>query len=219
MLELCIDTSGGASVAVVRDGSVLSRQREDNPRRHAEDLAELIQKATLVAGIEGPLARAGWSRVLVGTGPAPYTGLRAGLVTAEVFAFAAQVPLYGVPSLDVIGRASLDLLPENTEVIAVTDARRKEVYWARYAAAGPNGLETLVEPTVESPSALAAQLRLSEAVLVGPGAHLVQQQVGGRLGPDAPADAAVLSRLVETRLAAGQPLPTEPLYLRRPDIN
>ncbi len=219
MLELCIDTSDGASIAIVQDDRVLSRRREENPRQHAETLAVLIRDAAAEAGLRAPLRDAGWDRVCVGTGPAPYTGLRAGLITADVFAAAASVPVYGVPSLDVIARGALDLLPVGTEVIAVADARRKEVYWARYRAAGPDALEVLSEPTVSAPAALGGELRRSEATLAGPGAHLVQEKLAAPAGPTDPADAALLSRLVSVGLAAGKPLLTAPLYLRRPDTN
>lgn len=219
MLELCIDTSSGASVAVVRDGQVLARARQDNPRRHAEDLAGLIETAAAAADLSLPLAQAGWTRVCVSTGPAPYTGLRAGLVTAEVFARAAQVPLYGVPALAVIARAALDVLPTDKEVLPVTDARRKEVYWARYQAAGPNGLIELAPPQVGPPESLASVLHETAATLVGPGAPLVSERIDAPVGPVEEPDAAVLSRLVTYYLGAGVDLPAAPLYLRRPAVN
>lgn len=219
MLELCIDTSAGISVAVVEDGKVVSRQSEVDGRRHAEDLSALIEKAAKEAQLQVPLARAGWDRVLVGTGPAPYTGLRAGLITAQIFARAASIPVYGVPSLSLIARAALDVLPENTDVIAVTDAKRKEVYWARYRARGPNDIEALTELQVGPPDSVAVELRRADATLVGPGAPIVWERVRASTGPIERADAAVLSRLVRGSLMRGEELPVEPLYLRRPDTN
>ncbi|WP_350257818.1 tRNA (adenosine(37)-N6)-threonylcarbamoyltransferase complex dimerization subunit type 1 TsaB [Scrofimicrobium sp. R131] len=219
MLELCLDTSAGASVAVVEDGAVLARAREDNPRRHAEELGVLLETVCRAAGIDGPIRRAPWDRVCVGTGPAPFTGLRAGLITAQVFARTAGVELYGVPSLAIVARGALDLLPDGHEVLAVTDARRQEVYWARYRAAGPNGLEELSAPAVGRPESLGAQLRQGDAVLVGPGAHLVRAVLPASVGPVDEADAAVASRLVAAGLARGEDLPAQPLYLRRPDIH
>ncbi len=219
MLELCIDTSAGASVAVLRAGKVLARAHSDHPRRHAENLGALIAAAATEAELPVPLKDAGWSRVCVGTGPAPFTGLRAGLITAEVFARAAGVPIYGVPSLALMARGALDLLPAGLEVIAVSDARRKEVYWARYRASGPDSLEVIVEPRVSAPETIAGELRREDALLVGPGAPLVQERLGARAGSIEPADAAVLSRLVTSALKTGIALPTSPLYLRRPDIN
>ena len=66
--------------------------------------------------------------MVAGTGPGPYTGLRVGLVTAAAFADAVGVPTYGVCSLDAIAAACAD----EPALLVVTDARRREVYWAHY---------------------------------------------------------------------------------------
>ena len=64
--------------------------------------------------------------VVVGCGPGPFTGLRVGMATAAAYGHALGIPVHGVCSLDAIGvRTSGDTL-------VVTDARRREVYWARY---------------------------------------------------------------------------------------
>ena len=75
--------------------------------------------------------------VAAGTGPGPYTGLRAGLVTARVLGSALGVPVYGVCTLDVVaaGVASTGTAAGQGFIVA-TDARRREVYWARYDADG-----------------------------------------------------------------------------------
>lgn len=215
MLEICLDTSDGASAAIVADGIVVGRAREDSPRLHAEKLTPLIVEACHAAGLE--LSDTSWDRVCVGTGPAPFTGLRAGLVTALVLGRTLQAQVYGVSSLEIIARQSLDVLSEKDHVIPVADARRKEVYWGRYCAQGPNAVHVLHEPVVSHPDALLGELRSSEAFLVGPGAHLVT--VEAPTGPTDPADPAVLSRLVSAYLELGRSMPVKPLYLRRPDIH
>lgn len=130
MLILGIDTSDGVSVALVRDHAVLARVDGADPRRHAE---------TLAPGIEWVLGEAGVDRreldaVAVGTGPAPFTGLRVGLVTARTLARALAIPAYGVCSLDALARQAYDTLgPDGPDtVLAVADARRREVYAALY---------------------------------------------------------------------------------------
>ena len=64
--------------------------------------------------------------VVVGCGPGPFTGLRAGMATAAAYGHALGIPVHGVCSLDAIG------LLTTGETLVVTDARRREVYWARY---------------------------------------------------------------------------------------
>lgn len=221
MLELCIDSSSGAAVAITRDGMTLARLREDNTRRHAESLAPLVRQAARQAGLGPDLASEDWSRVNVGTGPAPFTGLRAGLMTAATLGYAWGVPVFGISSLAIIGRQVLDVLPGDREVIVATDARRKEIYWARYRALGPDAVETLDEPQVSAPIDLASHLRQHEALVVGPGALLVQQSFDVEVGLTEEADPAVLSRLVASALAEDPEvqLPPVPLYLRRPDIH
>ena len=75
----------------------------------------------------------------MGTGPATFTGLRVGLVTARTLAYAWAVPVEGVCSLDAIGAV-------HGTCTVVTDARRREVYWARY----DNGVR-LDGPAVAAP--------------------------------------------------------------------
>ena len=64
--------------------------------------------------------------VVVGCGPGPFTGLRVGMATAAAYGHALGIPVYGVCSLDAIG------VDTAGDVLVVTDARRREVYWARY---------------------------------------------------------------------------------------
>jgi tRNA threonylcarbamoyl adenosine modification protein YeaZ len=60
-------------------------------------------------------------------GPGPFTGLRIGIAFAHSFAFARSIPVRGICSLDAIA-AQIDA----KDFIVTVDARRKEVYWARY---------------------------------------------------------------------------------------
>ncbi|MBC7374202.1 MAG: tRNA (adenosine(37)-N6)-threonylcarbamoyltransferase complex dimerization subunit type 1 TsaB [Frankiales bacterium] len=187
MLVLVLDTSSPAVSAGLMEVSAAGCEllRESvviDGRRHGELLA---------VGAREVLAGQRPSAVVVGTGPGPFTGLRVGLVTAAAMADAFGVPAYGVCSLD----GFVD------DGVVVTDARRREVYWARYADG------TRVQgPTVSAPADLPAG-----AVLVG--ARLVEG-VGG------PEHVSVLrlARVAAARVLAGAPSEAlTPLYLRRPD--
>ena len=114
MTELCIDTSGATAVSIVRDGQVIGASRNESGRHHAESITPCVLEALEDAGLPADASHAGLDAVCVGTGPAPFTGLRAGLVSARVFAKAAGIPVYGVCSLDAIARLALDhLSPDN----------------------------------------------------------------------------------------------------------
>ena len=222
-LVVCLDTSSTTSVALVGEQGVLARARNSSARDHAESVTPLLRRALDRAGVDGPLTAAGLQQVLVGTGPAPYTGLRAGLVTARALARACGVPVYGASSLDLIARRALDLLPPETRVVAVSDARRHELYWALYRADGPDDVAVLSGPHVDVPGRVAQVLTDAGARLVSAGplpAHARVALSSAPAGPSEPLDPSLLDRLVRVRLRQGQTdrLGTEPLYLRRPDI-
>ncbi len=234
MPVLALDTSAAVAVALVDDaGRRLAARTSDERRRHAESLAPLVSEVLDAAGLD----RTALTAVVGGTGPAPFTGLRVGLVTARTLALSLGIPVLGVPSLDAIAvQAVADLgLTPGEEVLAASDARRKEVYWARYrvvAHEGPHGVpvvETLAGPEVgKAADVAAAQLASGGAAdaglgggrltVVGEGAALYPEHLP--LAEDAPLvpDATVLARIALARRAAGEELPTEPLYLRRPDV-
>ena len=204
MLLLAFDTATPATTAAVHDGErVLAETGAVDARRHGELLMPSITSVLAQAGV----SRHDLTAVLVGTGPGPYTGLRVGLVTARVLAAALGIPAYGVCTLDAIARAAV---PEagGREFLVATDARRKEVYWARYA---PDG-QRIAGPAVGSPAGLDPA-----APAAGEGPRLYPGSFGDPIGPRYPA-AAMLAGYGAERLAAGATLPpAEPLYLRRPD--
>ena len=224
MTELCIDTSGVTAVAIVRDGRVIGSSRNESGRHHAESITPCVLEALENAGLATDVARAGLDAVCVGTGPAPFTGLRAGLVSARVFAKAAGVPVYGVCSLDAIARLALDHLSPDTHVYALTDARRKELYWGHYIAEGPDDVRLSGQLEVVFARTLGGALREQAGLLVSDApipAHSVEALAGAETGPLPPLDPAVMVRIVRARLARDghDRLGTDPLYLRRPDIH
>ncbi|WP_291815232.1 tRNA (adenosine(37)-N6)-threonylcarbamoyltransferase complex dimerization subunit type 1 TsaB [Cellulomonas sp.] len=217
-MHLGIDTSGAVAASLVLDADTADTLVDDEPRRHAEMLTPLVTEL---------LARRGRSvrdveSVVVGTGPAPFTGLRVGLVTARVLGLALGVPVHGVPSLDALAEAAARFagLDEGTPLLVVTDARRREVYWSRYEVRDGVALPT-GGPDVAAPADVP---RTPEDVVLGAGRDLYPQVFGDadpRLPQGTPAlrspDPSLLVRIAQRRLAAGQELPADPLYLRRPD--
>ena len=132
MLILAIDTSAVASAALVSDDtpeSLVGSFATEDTRSHAEVLAPGIEALLAEAGLSG----ADVDAVVTGVGPGPFTGLRSGIVTARTLAFVWGKPLYGLMSLDAIALEVAESTDAAPEFIVATDARRKEVYWARYA--------------------------------------------------------------------------------------
>ncbi|WP_136314029.1 tRNA (adenosine(37)-N6)-threonylcarbamoyltransferase complex dimerization subunit type 1 TsaB [Actinomyces procaprae] len=229
-----VRSGGGESAPIVLD--VLTTARQDSPRRHAESLGPMLAGALAAPAV----AAAPLDAVVAATGPAPFTGLRAGLVAARTVGRARGIPVYGVPSLDAVARAALDELAgqdraraQSATVLVATDARRKEVYAARYRARGADDVERLGGFEVMAPGALreredAGALPAAD-VVAGSGAAMYPELAAGRelLAP-ASGDAAAQVRLALARLRrlpeAGPEvlreagLDTRPLYLRRPDV-
>jgi tRNA A37 threonylcarbamoyladenosine modification protein TsaB len=119
-------------------------------------------------------------------------------VTAAVFAHAREISIHGICSLDAV---AFDFAKP---CVVVTDARRKELYWARY-----DGLR-VGEPQVSKPEALAAQFPESE--FVGPGAKLYPDYISGNVME---LKAGSLARLFAS--GSAQLVDVSPMYLRKPD--
>jgi tRNA threonylcarbamoyl adenosine modification protein YeaZ len=116
---LAIDTSTSrTSVAIIDGDTIVFSGFRDGATAHGPSLPALVQEALAFSDV---------AEVVVGMGPGPFTGLRVGIAFAQSFALAREIPVRGVCSLDAIAAQ----INEKDFIITV-DARRKEVYWARY---------------------------------------------------------------------------------------
>jgi tRNA threonylcarbamoyl adenosine modification protein YeaZ len=202
---LAIDTSSPAvtaSVVAVDDHVTLSAVRAPiAPRGHGELLVPSVTDCLRDAGI----AATDLTAIVAGVGPGPYTGLRVGLVTAAALAHALDLPAYGVCSLDAIGLACAD----EDALLVATDARRREAYWARYAA----GTRT-DGPHVDKP----ADVPLDGVTAVAGAAAELYPWPGLTRRLEYHPEPVHLVTLAADRIRAGAPTePLAPLYLRRPD--
>ncbi|MDP9801424.1 tRNA threonylcarbamoyladenosine biosynthesis protein TsaB [Arcanobacterium wilhelmae] len=215
MTTLTIDTSAGISIGVVGENfEVLAARHETDSRHHAEHLTPMVAEVLKEAGISRP------DLIVAGTGPAAFTGLRAGLMTARALGRGWGVPVEGVSSLEVLALAAADAGAQ--EVVSVIDARRKEVYALRARPMGADDVAVITEARVLKPAALAEELAKEPAVLAAPSEDLYPDELGERTVVHA--DPAVMVRLAASRKArveAGEDLDlgTEPQYLRRPDVH
>jgi tRNA threonylcarbamoyl adenosine modification protein YeaZ len=199
VLVLALDTATPTLVAGLarwtpsEGAEVLAERAVPSGTKHAELLTPAIAGVLADAG----LAMADVEAVVTGLGPGPFTGLRVGVVTAAALADARGLPVVGVCSLDAVGSGARTV---------VTDARRKEVYWAAYDAEGTR----IDGPGVARPEQLDR-----------PGPFVGDPAFAERLGAAVePADVttAGLLRAAAPQLAdPSSAAPLLPLYLRRPD--
>lgn len=198
---LALDTSTPlVSVALYAGGAVVSTAVSDQPMKHGEMLAPLITRVLADAGAD----RLDLTGVAVGLGPGPFTGLRVGVVTARTLGFALDIPVHGVCSLDVLAAQAVDSGVDGP-FVATLDARRKELFWASYDAAGGR----TDGPHVGRPDSLPQGV-----LVVGAGPRLYPEAFARTAEPVAP-DAGVMARLVAEGTL--EPVDPDPIYLRRPD--
>jgi tRNA threonylcarbamoyl adenosine modification protein YeaZ len=150
---LAIDTSAGTSVALFRDGVLAAELNATDNMKHAETVGTAIVRVLTEAGVAAREVQ----EVVVGRGPAPFTGLRVGIAAAVMFAEGSGAKLSGLVSLDAIALSALKQRPsgETRPLLVTTDARRSEVYWALYSGLSDEGVAIRTEgPQVHKPAAL-----------------------------------------------------------------
>ena len=199
-LILALDTATPAVTAGVvrREGQTcteLAPRVTVDARAHAERLTPNALAALADAG----LTMSDLDAVVVGCGPGPFTGLRAGMATAAAYGHALDIPVHGVCSLDAIGTRTTG------DTLVVTDARRREIYWARYR----DGLRT-EGPAVNAP----ADVDPGTATMVA-GSPEHAAPFGLPVGePVCPTPLGLVRAVVDW---TQDPAPLVALYLRRPD--
>lgn len=121
-------------------------------RRHAESLTPMI--SFLMDQVGATMSEV--SAVAVDVGPGLFTGMRVGIATAQMIAWALDVPVLPVCSLDAL---AMNATWSDVPVVAALDARRGEMYWAIYRVRA-DGAEPqrITEPAVSSPQDVAVEL-------------------------------------------------------------
>ena len=208
MLVLALDTATPAvtaGVVEVTPGATATRglRVAHDARKHGE----LLMPGALAACADAGVALSEIDAVVVGAGPGPFTGLRVGMVTAAALGDALGVPVHGVCSLDAI---AAEVGEVDGPLLVVTDARRREVYWAAY-----DGGARVSGPHVEAPAALGDRIpALGAVAAAGASAGATGLPV---VSPEAPGPAGLVACAVDALRTGARPGPLEPLYLRRPD--
>ncbi len=233
MRILTIDTSAAASAAIldfdprdsVRTAEVVANFATTETRSHAEVLAPGVKSLFTDPVTEGPALDA----IVVGTGPGPFTGLRSGIAMARTLSFTWGIPLYGMMSLDALAHQVFDAPAYRSgravgplatrDFVVATDARRKEIYWAKYSP----GAHLLDGPHVGPANEIFA------ADVFGAGAGLYAEVLTGNrctvfeLFAQAQPTALELGRAAARKITAAGSLEaaglldSTPLYLRESD--
>ncbi|MET8854165.1 tRNA (adenosine(37)-N6)-threonylcarbamoyltransferase complex dimerization subunit type 1 TsaB [Amycolatopsis sp. NPDC004625] len=208
MLVLAIDTSTPAVTAgvVALDGDSVESRGDRvtvDPRAHGE----LIMPHALAAAEAAGVTLKDLDAIVAGVGPGPFTGLRAGMATAAALGHALGLPVYPVCSLDAL---AADVTAGGTAFLVMTDARRREVYWAAYDAEG----RRTDGPHVQRP----ADVETDVKVAAGDGALQYADALDVQpVEPRFPSPAGLVKAARSALLSSEPPAPLTPLYLRRPD--
>jgi tRNA threonylcarbamoyl adenosine modification protein YeaZ len=189
-ISLAIDTATSrTSVSVIDRGALLWHGYLDGATSHGHVLPLLVA--------QGLQTQSQIEQVVIGMGPGPFTGLRVGIAFARTFALARKIPVIGVCSLDAIA----PLVREESEFIIATDARRKEIYWAKYRDG-----KRIEGPSVDLPELIAKR----GLPVFGEGAVKYRLAASDEIQfPDLPALVAISENPL-LRVSG-------PMYLRRPD--
>ncbi|MFD4403026.1 tRNA (adenosine(37)-N6)-threonylcarbamoyltransferase complex dimerization subunit type 1 TsaB [Nocardia sp. NPDC058499] len=202
LVELEQAAAGANSPDTARPRTLAVRTLVD-ARAHAEALTPQILECISEAGI----ARTDIAAVVAGIGPGPFTGLRVGMATAAAFGDALGIPVHGVCSLDALAADCAGELGPDDELLVVTDARRREVYSARYRG------RRIAGPEVGKP----ADLDIAGATKVaGSAAHTALFDLPV-LSAQTPSPAGLVRVAAPALLSGVTPEPLVPMYLRRPD--
>lgn len=236
-MQLAIDTSTAWSSIALMDGERAVASDEMHGVNPGDAVVSRIDQ--LLRGVD--VGRESLTGIVVGVGPGPYTSTRIGVAIARTLGFALGLEVAGVCSHDAVAAQFVGEYPEVAadDFIVATDARRREVYWARYDGEG----RRQVGPTVGKPAEVVA-------------AYEYDSFVGNGLDryPELAADAGItiyqpshpsarwVAAVAAAALDGGQAIPTTqpvladhaagsslpfdrgqrlfapfPLYLRRPD--
>lgn len=205
MRILAFDTTAAAcSIALADDDTVLAQKRLPMAQGQAEALIPLIDEVMAEASLDYDQL----DRIAVTIGPGSFTGVRVGLATARALGLAADTPVVGVSSLDVLA----DAVP-NTEraharaILSAIDTKRGELYVQLYDEHG----SALNAPVALAPPDLSTWLNIEGVCVVGDGAPLALPHLKDAFASaaDPLADAVRIAR----RGAQTIPTPTGPLPL------
>lgn len=183
MKILALESSAtAASCAVCEDEALVAQNFQRTGLTHSATLLPMTESMLRTAG----LALADMDVIAVAAGPGSFTGLRIGVSAAKGLAWSAEKP---VAACSTLASMAWQLAHLDGEICAVMDARRQQVYNARFAASG-GVLTRLTEDRALSLEELADEVKKTgkTQILVGDGAqlcynHFIRQGIGAVMAP------------------------------------
>ena len=163
-----------ASVAVAEDEKLLAQSFQNSGLTHSATLMPMAADLLKNAG----LTLEEMDAVAVAAGPGSFTGVRIGVAAAKGLAWPEDKPCAPCSTLESMAWQCAHL---DGEICAVMDARRDQVYCARFLAEHGQ-LKRLTQDRAMGLDALAEEVRLSgrTQILVGDGAGLAQRALEAR---------------------------------------
>ena len=124
---LAVDTSGPfAYVAAATSSGARAHAQSSTGNSHNEELPNLVARVMSETGIKASEIQ----QLIVGVGPGSFTGLRIGLSYVQGLSFAQTIPIRAVSSLAAYAQTCSS---SASTVIALSDARRDEVFFGAYS--------------------------------------------------------------------------------------
>ena len=175
MKILALETSAvTASAAVTEDDRLLAQSFQNSGLTHSATLMPMVSDLLKNTG----LALQDMDVIAVAAGPGSFTGVRIGVAAAKGLAWPEDKPCAPCSTLESMAWQCAHV---GGEICAAMDARRNQVYCARFRAEG-GALTRLTEDRAMGLDELAAEVRAAAApqTLVGDGAHLVRAALEGQ---------------------------------------
>ena len=176
MLLLAFETSAKSCSAALHDGKgLLAESYQNSGLTHSQTLMVMAEDLLKVCG----KSAADVTHLAVAAGPGSFTGVRIGVSAAKGFAWGAELPVYGVSTLEAM---ALGLGVMDGHICCCMDARRKQVYNAIFLA--ENGhLTRVCEDRAISLEELQEELAHIDGpiYLVGDGAELTMRTLGAEI--------------------------------------
>ncbi|MGL4738601.1 MAG: tRNA (adenosine(37)-N6)-threonylcarbamoyltransferase complex dimerization subunit type 1 TsaB, partial [Cellulosilyticaceae bacterium] len=202
---LAIDASGVAgSVAYLSDGKLVGEYYICHKLTHSETIMPMMEHLKELIGLELD----GIDAVAVTSGPGSFTGLRIGGATAKAIAMALDVPVIGIPTLDVLAH---NITHTPYVICPIMDARRQQVYTATYQWQQGNMMPLSAHEAIVI-TELLERIKDQEVVFVGDGIDVFKEQILEAMGDRAhfaPSymtmqRASVLAALAAVKFEAGE---------------
>lgn len=174
MKVLAIETATAVcAVAIVEEGRILAERHLEAQYVHSEKLMTFIDEC-LTSSRTGLQAIEGFA---VSIGPGSFTGLRIGLSVAKGLAYATGKPVVGIPTLEALALQAVrsELVQEDEYIVPMIDARRDEIYAARYRRMGNTIIEAVASQAYQLKGVLALMSMENSTVLMGDGVNKFQQ--------------------------------------------